>query len=182
MLEVHTLHIRDFGGEKLIQALGDFQNYDICTACALEGVRAFLYPAGLIVRKCSAFAGLILAGMIMTLLLTVNDSWPAVDGIIAVRMIGPLAVIVGMIGIAGKVREILSVSDAVSKMNHDEAVRYSAWQLLLRDAPKKFGDNDIAYIPVSKDTLDMTPSLLAEKYDLLPSISLKAHEIMHEGE
>jgi len=51
LLEVHTLHIRDFDGEKIIQALGEFQNYEICTACALEGARVFLYPAKLILRK-----------------------------------------------------------------------------------------------------------------------------------
>ena len=178
LLEVHTLHIRDFDGEKIIQALGEFQDYEICTACALEGVRAFLYPAKLILRKCFAFAVLILAGMILTLTLTVNDSWPLLEGVFAVKALGPLAVIVGVSGVIGKVRGILRVRESVSKMNHDEAVRYSAYRLVIKNAPKKYQDNDITYIPVSKETQSMSASQLAEEYNLLSAISLKAHEML----
>lgn len=178
VLEVHTLHIRDFDGEKIIQALGEFQDYEICTACALEGVRAFLYPAKLILRKCFAFAVLILAGMILTLTLTVNDSWPLLEGVFAVKALGPLAVIVGVSGVIGKVRGILRVRESVNKMNHDEAVRYSAYRLVIKNAPKKYQDNDIAYIPVSRETQSMSASQLAEEYNLLPAISLKAHEML----
>ena len=178
LLEVHTLHIRDFDGEKIIQALGEFQDYEICTACALEGVRAFLYPAKLILRKCFAFAVLILAGMILTLTLTVNDSWPLLEGVFAVKALGPLAVIVGVSGVIGKVRGILRVRESVSKMNHDEAVRYSAYRLVIKNAPKKYQDNDITYIPVSKETQSMSASQLAEEYNLLPAISLKANEML----
>ena len=178
LLEVHTLHIRDFDGEKIIQALGEFQDYEICTACALEGVRAFLYPAKLILRKCFAFMILILAGMILTLTLTVNDSWPLLEGVFAVKALGPLAVIVGVSGVIGKVRGILRVRESVSKMNHDEAVRYSAYRLVIKNAPKKYQDNDITYIPVSRETQSMSASQLAEEYNLLPAISLKAHEML----
>lgn len=180
LLEVHTLHIRDFDGEKIIQALGDFQNYEICTACALEGARVFLYPLKLILRKCLAFMILILAGMILSLLLTVNDSWPGLEGIFAVKALGPLAVIVGIAGTFANVREILRVRESVSKMNHDEALTYSAYRLIIKNAPKKYQDNDITYIPVSKDTQSMTPSQLAEKYNLLSAIAVKAHKLIQE--
>ena len=180
LLEVHTLHIRDFDGEKIIQALGEFQNYEICTACALEGARVFLYPAKLILRKCLAFMILILAGMILSLLLTVNNSWPGLEGIFAVKVIGPLAVIVGLSGIFANVREILRVRESVSKMNHDEALKFSAYRLIINNAPKKYQDNDITYIPVSKETQRMTPSQLAEKYNLLSAIALKAHKLIEE--
>ena len=180
LLEVHTLHIRDFDGEKIIQALGEFQDYEICTACALRGARVFLYPAKLILRKCFAFMILILAGMILSLLLTVNDSWPGLEGIFAVKVIGPLAVFVGLSGIFANVREILRVRESVSKMNHDEALRFSAYSLVLKNAPKKYQDNDITYIPVSKESQNMTPSQLAEKYNLLSAIAVKAHNHIQE--
>ena len=180
LLEVHTLHIRDFDGEKIIQALGAFQDYEICTACALRGARVFLYPAKLILRKCFAFMILILAGMILSLLLTVNDSWPGLEGIFAVKVIGPLAVFVGLSGIFANVREILRVRESVSKMNHDEALRFSAYSLVLKNAPKKYQDNDITYIPVSKESQNMTPSQLAEKYNLLSAIAVKAHKLIQE--
>lgn len=178
LLEVHTLHIRDFDGEKIIQALGEFQNYEICTACALEGARVFLYPAKLILRKCSAFMILILAGIILSLMLTVNDSF--MKEIFAVKVIGPLAVIVGLSGTFANVREILRVRESVSKMNHDEAINFSAYNLVIKNAPKKYNDNDITYIPVSKETQRMSPSELAEKYYLLSAIALKAHKLIQE--
>ena len=110
------------------------------------------------------------------MLLTFGDMMPVL------RVIGPMAVVVGIIGVAGKVRDILSEREAVSKLNHDKAVRYSAWQLVLRNAPKKFGDNDITYIPVNDETKRMSAKELSERYNLLRTISLKAHEKIHEGE
>ena len=180
LLEVHTLHIRDFDGEKIIQALGDFQNYEICTACALEGARVFLYPLKLILRKCLAFMILILAGIILSLMLTVNDSF--MKEIFAVKVIGPLAVIVGLSGILANVREILRVRESDSKMNHDEALHFSAYSLVIKNAPKKYQDNDITYIPVSKETQSMSPSQLADKYNLLSAVAVKAHELIQGGE
>ena len=63
-------------------------------------------------------------------------------------------------------------------MNHDEAVRHSAYRLVIKNAPKKYQDNDITYIPVSRETQSMSASQLAEEYNLLPAISLKAHEML----
>ena len=174
VLEVHTLHIRDFNGERIIQALGEFKNYEICTACALKGARAFLYPSGLILRKCFAFVMLAIAGVILSLAITFGESWPELEGVFAVKALGPIAVIAGLSGVIGRAREILRTRDEVRRMSHDEALRYSAYAILLENALKKYNDNDITYIPINKETLSMTPSQLAGKYDLLPAISLKA--------
>ena len=176
VLEVHTLHIRDFDGERVIQALGEFQEYEICTACASEEVQALLLPAKRIMMRCLPFALLVIVGIALSLLLTFRDIMPAL------RVIGPMAIVVGIIGITGKFREILSEREAVSKMSCDDAVRHCAWQLVLRNAPKKYGDNDVTYIPLNKDTMRMSAKELSERYNLLRTISLKAHEKIHEGE
>ena len=165
ILEVHTLHIRDFDGERVIQALGEFQEYDVCMACASEEVQALLLPAKRIMMRCVPFALLVIVGIALSLLLTFRDIMPAL------RVLGPMAIVVGIIGIAGKVREILSEREAVSKMSRDDAVRYCAWQLVLRNAPKKYGDNDITYIPVNDDTMRMSVRELAENYELIPAIA-----------
>ena len=169
VLEVHTLHIRDFDGERVIQALGEFQEYDVCTACASEEVQALLLPAKRIMMRCLPFALLVVVGIALSLLLTFRDIMPAL------RVIGPMAIVVGIIGIAGKVREILSEREAVSKMSRDDAVRYCAWQLVLRNAPKKYGDNDVTYIPVNDDTMRMSARELAENYGLIPAIANQVH-------
>ena len=169
VLEVHTLHIRDFDGERVIQALGEFQEYDVCTACASEEVQAVLLPAKRIMMRCIPFALLSVVGIALSMLLTFRDIMPAL------RVIGPMAIVVGIIGMAGKVREILIERENVSKMSRDEAVRYCAWQLVLRNAPKKYGDNDIAYIPVNDDTMRMGVRELAENYGLIPAIAKQVH-------
>ena len=176
VLEVHTLHIRDFDGERVVQALGEFQEYDVCTACASREVQAVLLPAKRIMMMCFPFAVLSVVGIVLSLFLAFGDFMPAV------RAVGPIAFVVGIIGICGKAREILLERESVSKMNHYEALRYSAWQLLLRNAPKKYGDNDITYIPVNDETLRMNANELSERYNLLKTISLKAHDILHKGE
>ena len=169
VLEVHTLHIRDFNGERVIQALGEFQEYEICTACASEEVQAVLLPAKRIMMRCIPFALLSVVGIALSMLLTFRDIMPAL------RVIGPMAIVVGIIGMAGKVREILIERENVSKMSRDEAVRYCAWQLVLRNAPKKYGDNDIAYIQVNDDTMRMGVRELAENYGLIPAIAKQVH-------
>ena len=165
ILEVHTLHIRDFDGERVIQALGEFQEYDVCMACASEEVQALLLPAKRIMMRCVPFALLVIVGIALSLLLTFRDIMPAL------RVIGPMAIVVGIIGITGKFREILSEREAVSKMSCDDAVRHCAWQLVLRNAPKKYGDNDITYIPVNDDTMRMSARELSENYGLIPAIA-----------
>lgn len=178
VIEVHTLHIRDFNGERIIQALGELRNYEICTACALKGARAFLYPSRMIAVKCLPFMVLAVIGAVLSFALTLNAAM-----MISLRVIGPIAVFAGMSGVIGRVREILRIRDDLRRMNHDEAMRYSAYSLVIENAPKKYNDNDITYIPVNNETQSMTPSQLAEKYNLLQAISVKAHEIMlKEGE
>ena len=167
VIEVHTLHIRDFDGERVIQALGEFQDYDICAACASDEVQAVLFPAKRIAMKCLPFMLLGTVGLVLSLTLTLQDVMTAL------RAIGPLAVFVGVSGMAGKVREILKERETLLGMSRDDALKYSAWQLLLRNAPKKYNDNDITYIPVNKDTLNMKASELSERYGLLPAIADK---------
>ena len=174
ILEVQTLHIRDFGGERIIQALGELKDYEVCRACTLEGVRAFVYPAGKIVKASLPFVGLVIAGVVLTLMLRFQENIPAL------KAIGPLAVVVGVIGTCAKVREIWREHDAVSKMDHDNAVKYCAWKLLVSYAPKKYEDNDITYIPV-EDVLTLSPEELAVKYELLPAISRKAYEVIRSN-
>ncbi|MCR4817896.1 MAG: hypothetical protein K5841_02930, partial [Fretibacterium sp.] len=51
-LEVHTLHVRDFGGERLIQALGELGKCEISAACARTELGAALFPVRRLLKKC----------------------------------------------------------------------------------------------------------------------------------
>ena len=169
VLEVHTLHIRDFSGERIIQALGGFQDYEICTACASKEVQTVLLPTKRIITKCLPFFMLVILGMILSLTLTFRDV------ITALKALGPIALAAGVSGIFGKVNEILNGRRKLITMNPEEALKYSAYQLGIKNAPKKYGDNDLTYIPVNEETLNLSAEELSSKFNLLRSIAAQAY-------
>ena len=61
VLQVQTLHVRDFGKNSRIQALGDFEQYSVCAVCAEEK-----YAATMDIRK-SMGKTMILWSLIMVL-------------------------------------------------------------------------------------------------------------------
>ena len=174
VLEIHTLHVRDFDGEKLIQSLGEERVFSVCSACVSSEMRAVLFPAVRILKRSAGFGVLILAGLVMTLTLSLN---PELMG--AIRIIGPLAVLTGISGILGRAREILAQRKILAGLSENEARKYSAWQCVINNAPQKYNDNDITYIPVD-DAMSLSPEELAVKYGLLPAISRKAYEVIHK--
>ena len=97
----------------------------------------------------------------------------------AIRIIGPLAVLTGISGILGRAREILAQRKILAGLSENEARKYSAWQCVINNAPQKYNDNDITYIPVD-DAMSLSPEELAVKYGLLPAISRKAYEVIHK--
>lgn len=173
VLEVHTLHVRDFDGERLIQALGDERIFELCAACVSEEVRASLFPAMRILRRCAGFVGVLAVGAVMSLTLTLSDE------MIALRVLGPMCVFVGVSGIFARVKEILARRKVLESMSEPERLKASAWECVLKSAPKKFGDNDITYIPID-EAISLQPEELAVKYDLLPPIAAKVYEVIHK--
>ena len=174
VLEIHTLHVRDFDGERLIQSLGEEIVFSVCSACVSSEMRAVLFPAVRILKGSAGFGVLIIAGLVMTLTLSLNAELMG-----AIRIIGPLAVLTGISGIFGRVREIFSHRKILAGLRENEARKYSAWQCVINNAPKKYNDNDITYIPVD-DAMSLTPEELAVKYGLLPAISRKAYEVIYK--
>ena len=67
VLEVHTLHVRDFGGERLIQALGEIGDYEVSVARARSELRAALFPAREITRKGLPFLLILIVGAALCL-------------------------------------------------------------------------------------------------------------------
>ena len=127
-------------------------------------------------RGSAGFAVLVLAGIVMTLTLSLREVMNAL------RFMGPLAVFVGVSGIAGKVREALGRRKLLEGMTEPEAMRFCAWQCVLNNAPKKYSDNDITYIPVDEETAGLSVRELAEKYCLIPAIANQVHSAVTNQE
>ena len=66
VLEVQTLHVRDFGGEKRVQALGLFQDYAICRECAAARLAAVKSPRKRLLLSGAAFGAIFLLGAALT--------------------------------------------------------------------------------------------------------------------
>ena len=173
-LEVHTLHIRDFTGERLIQSLGNFRDFEISEACVESEARALLYPAKRIFVKSLPFVALIVVGLVLALTLSTMTDIPTI------KALGFIAMFVGLSGIISTVRKNLEVRKKFQAMNRAEREKFSLWQCVLRTAPKKYNDNDLTYIPIDDAAFMLSAKDLADKYNLLPAISQKAFNLIHK--
>lgn len=169
-LEVQTLHVRDFTGEKRVQALGNFQDWTVCEDCARRWLEESLAPGKRLTRTCLPFALVLLAGTLWTLLVQ--------GDVFALRLLGPAAIFCGLAGVASSTRQLLTRSRELRALPREEALRRAAWESLLSAAPKKNGDNDLTYIPVDDETRRLDQRQLALRHDLLPAIAAQALERM----
>lgn len=173
VLEVHTLHVRDFSGEKIIQALGDFRELSVNTACVESEMRAVIFPVRRILVKIFPFGIIFLAGLVLTFMITLYN-YPA-----AFRIIGPAGLFCGVTGMFDSVRKILSERKVLLSLTRDNALERIAFKCAVVSAPAKYKDNDLSYIPVDEIKSAGSPEELAEKYNLLPAISRKAVKLVN---
>ena len=173
VLEVHTLHVRDFNGEKIIQALGDFRYLSVNTACVESEMQAVIFPVRRILVKVFPFMIIFLAGLVLTFMITLYN-YP-----VAFRIIGPAALFCGVTGTFDSVRKILSERKILLSLTQDEALNKVAFKCAVKSAPAKYKDNDLSYIPVDEIKCAGSPEELAEKYNILPAISRKAIELVN---
>ncbi|MCR4818169.1 MAG: hypothetical protein K5841_04330, partial [Fretibacterium sp.] len=170
------LHVRDFGGERLIQALGELGKCEISAACARTELGAALFPVRRLLKKCLPFLAVFLVGAALCLTLTLRDV------MFAFRALGPIALFCGAAGIFSETKKILRERAFIKGMDSQRALEHSAWRCFLRDAPKKYRENDITYIPINGETLKLDTEGLALEYCLLPAISRQAFEAIHHKE
>ncbi|MCQ2511361.1 MAG: hypothetical protein MJ116_12975 [Lachnospiraceae bacterium] len=174
VLEVQTLKIRDMGGEKKVQALGRFQDYEVCRSCAEEQVEKNLSFSKTVLPGCIRFGLILLLGVIVSIL--------AKEAATPIRLFGLAAFVCGLFGIYEAIRNGRKHRLDFQTMTKEEALEEAAWELLLANAPKKSEDSDLSYIPVNKKTLSMKNGDLMIAYDLLPEIALKAYDLIRSGD
>lgn len=174
VLEVQTLKIRDMGGEKKVQALGRFQDYEVCEACAEEQVKRNLSFAKSVLPGLIKFGLILAAGVLISILFRTSE--------MPIRFLGLAAVVCGIFGIYEAIRNGRKHRLEFQAMAKKEALEEAAWELLLSNAPKKSEDSDLTYIPVNKKTLSMKNGDLMIAFDLLPEIALKAYDLIRSGD
>lgn len=169
VLHVETLHVRDFK-EKRIQALGDFEEYDVCGDCARAKYDSHMADLRDRAKELIPFLLMIVAGAVIAVLLR-NELPLMVFGV------GMVACGMGCFG--GRVRAAAEKMRELSALSEEQALYRCAWECLLESAPKKNDVNDITYIPVDAETLARKNGDLMILYDLLPEIAIAAHKRIH---
>ena len=171
VLQVQTLHVRDFGKNSRIQALGDFEEYDVCAACA-EAKYASILDVGAAVKKLMAIWGIVMAlGLVLTLCY-----WNG-DGVLRLAGLGLL--VGGGLCLFGNLQSATAKKREFSVLSREEGLRRSAWECMIEGAPNKYDVNDITYIPVDETTLARKNGDLMILYDLVPEIAIQAHKRLH---
>lgn len=171
VLQVQTLHVRDFGKNSKIQALGDFEEYDVCAACAEEKYAAALDAAAAI-RKT-----LILWGIVMAVGLALTVAFWNGEGVLRLAGLGLL--VGGGLCLLGGLQTATARKREFSALSKEDGLYRGAWECLIDGAPKKHDINDITYIPVDETTLARKNGDLMILYDLVPEIAIQAHKRIH---
>lgn len=171
VMEVRTLHIRDITGEKRVQALGHFQNYGVCRACAAARLAEIQKLGVCFFRYCASYSAILAIGLILIILFGTSNG--------ALRLMGIAAIGCGILGGFSTVRSFKKTREAYVALGREEALLRAAWDVLMDSTPKKTEDSDLTYIPVDEKTLAMKNGDLMIAYNLLPEIAIKAYGLIH---
>lgn len=173
VLQVQTLHVRDLNGEKRVQALGGFEEYDVCADCARTKYNNYLDNRNVLIKTSLPFVLMMVAGMIVAWLFR---------GDTPIFLFGMGLLICGVTCLYGNLHNRGAKKRELSALTEQEAMYRCAWECMIEGAPKKNDINDITYIPVNEETLARKNGDLMILYDLLPEIAIEAHKRLHETE
>ena len=187
-LTVRTIHLREMKGERRVQGLGDFTQLCACHACAQQRLDTSRKPGGALAKRLMPFVVIMLAGVALAGMLTFGGAFLASLGLDALagdgvlRLFGLAMLLCGGMGVAGTVSSFLDMRKEYAPLSDEEALLRAAWAVASEGAPKKSGDEDLTYIPVTERTLSMKNGDLMIEYKLLPEIAKQAYEMLHKSE
>lgn len=164
LLQVKTLHIRSFGGEKQIQALGDIKVEGICRECVEKYRKSILNPNAHILKIAALCILMMLSGIALAVL---SD-----DRVFKLPAIG--AIVCGGLIMYTDIKSTLDKRNNVRNMTEEESFHNLSTELLKRYMPKKSEDADLTYIGIEPGMRNAKLDTMVLKYDLLPEIAKKA--------
>ena len=169
-LEVRTIHLRELGGERRVQGLGDLRRCRVCRDCAQHYLEEVLRPRRVLLRQGLPFAAVLLLGVLVLAGFRTGHR--------PFEIFGGAGVLCGAVGLVSVVRTALQRRRTYSALPREEALERAAWECALSELPRKEGDADVTYIPQNAETAAMGVSELACRFDLLAPIAGAAAERM----
>lgn len=168
-LEIHTLHVRDLKGEKRVQALGSRTEFHVCADCAQKQLQK--NREGVHAKQLLPFAAILLLGIVCA-----AAFW---NGEGAFRLFGTCGVICGILGIVSTAKGVRQRQEQYDNLPEEDALEKAAWEVAVLRAPRKQGDHDLTYLPITQETLAMKNGDLMIAYNLLPDIAVQAWNTLH---
>ena len=174
-LEVRTLHVRGLGGDRRVQALGEFVDSAVCADCAAKTLALERQPLLAGKKRLLGFGTVFLAGLLIESL-----TFTLLHGERVYVLLGIAALICGVLGIVSTLRAAKERSAELAAMEEPAALESAAWDVFTAHASKKDGENDLTYIPVNAASLRRKNGDLMVLYQLLPEIANEAYARIHE--
>ena len=170
VLEVRTLHVRDLPGEKRIQGLGDFKTYSICADCAKQYLTYLQEDHQKERHQYIIFGVIFLLGLLLSYFF-----WD----LGAIRLLGLAALVCGTFGVFSTYQKAKIQKSSYGALASSQQLEKAAYEYLLTLSPKKFNLDDLTYIPINEETLQLKNGDLMILYKLLPAIAVEAFERIH---
>ena len=174
-LEVRTLHVRSFTGERRVQALGDEKESAVCERCARESLALSTNPLRAAKKTLLCFSAVFAAGILLEAVTFLFLQ----DHRTVFALLGAAAMVCGVLGAVDALKNAKEKDRTLRALPEDEALEEAAWDVFLAEAPKKEGDDDLTYIPVNEKTLKRKNGDLMILYRLLPEIAVQAWKKLH---
>lgn len=172
-IEVHTLPVRDFSGEKKVQALGQKTDFYVCSDCAQKRFDSVFNTFESFFSPSIPAFFLFLAGIAVTWYFWQRNAAPF-------KMLGIGAIICAIAVVYTNLQKSAQLKKELGSVEKSEGLEKAAWLCVLEGVPKKYKDNDLSYIPINKKTLALKNGDLMVLYKLLPQIAVQAYNLMHE--
>ncbi len=172
-IEVHTLPVRDFSGEKKVQALGQKTDFYVCSDCAQKRFDSVFNTFESFFSPSIPAFFLFLAGITVTWYFWQRNAAPF-------KMLGIGAIICAIAVVYTNLQKSAQLKKELGSVEKSEGLEKAAWLCVLEGVPKKYKDNDLSYIPINKKTLALKNGDLMVLYKLLPQIAVQAYNLMHE--
>ena len=168
-LEVRTLHVRSLSGERRVQALGDEISSGVCESCARRQLSLSMDPVMAARPQLIHFGIVLLAGLLIeaAAFLFLNRQQVFI-------LLGIAALVCGVLGLWDALRSAKEKSSSLAALPEKEALEETAWDVFVREAPKKQDINDLTYIPVNEKSRARKNGDLMILYHLLPEIAVQA--------
>ncbi len=172
-IEVHTLPVRDFSGERKVQALGQKTDFYVCSDCAQKRFDSVFNTFESFFSPSIPAFFLFLAGIAVTWYFCQRNAVPF-------KMLGIGEIICALAVVYTNLQKSAQLKKELGSVEKSEGLEKAAWLCVLEGVPKKYKDNDLSYIPINKKTLALKNGDLMVFYKLLPQIAVQAYNLMHD--